>query len=281
MKVVILGSGGMLGSDLVALAPPGITISAFTHAQLDVTNDGSVEHVLAESRPDILVNATAYTQVDRAESEPDLAFAVNARAVGDLAAQCEARGILLVHFSTDYVFDGASARPYREDDPVNPTSVYGASKRAGEDVLRASGAHHLLLRTSWLFGEHGRSFPRTMWDRALAQKPTRVVNDQLGRPTYTKDFARAVWAAIAAGLTGTYHAANEGEASWFDVALRIFSAFGAASCLEPCRTAQYPTPTRRPAYSVLDTGKLQRMGIVLPAWTDALDRFIGLLRQQA
>lgn len=279
MKVVVLGSGGMLGSDLVELAPPGSTITAFTHAQLDVTNAGDVERMLGEARPDIVVNATAYTQVDRAESERDLAFAVNARAVGDLATQCEARGIGIVHFSTDYVFDGASARPYSEDDPVNPTSAYGASKRAGEDALRASGARHLLLRTSWLFGEHGRSFPRTMWERATAQTPTRVVNDQIGRPTYTRDLVVATWAAVESGLTGTYHAANEGQTSWFDVAVRIFRAAGAESFLEPCRSIEYPTPALRPAYSVLDTSKLRDAGIALPAWSDALNRFLGRLRQ--
>ncbi len=279
MKVVVLGSGGMLGSDLVALAPPGIALSAFTHAQLDVANAAEVERMLRESRPDIVVNATAFTQVDRAESERDLAFAVNARAVGDLATQCARRQTRLVHFSTDYVFDGTATRPYREDDPPNPASAYGASKRAGEDALRASGATHLLLRTSWLFGEHGRSFPRTMWQRATAQQATRVVDDQFGRPTYSRDLALATWAAITAGLTGTYHVANEGEASWFDIALRIFRAADASTFLEPCRTTDYPTPARRPPYSVLDTEKLRRAGIALPAWTDALDRFLGRLRQ--
>lgn len=281
MKVVVLGRRGMLGTDLVALAPPTVTVEAFARSEVDVTNDNDVERMLRESAPEIVINATAFTQVDRAEVESEHAFAVNAYAVRDLAMRCARRGIRVVHFSTDYVFDGASTHPYGEDDPTAPVNVYGASKLAGERALRASGASHLLLRTSWLFGENGQSFPRTMWQRAAAHRTTRVVNDQLGRPTYTHDLAQATWAAIAGGLTGTYHAANEGEASWFDVAFRIFGSVGAGDGLQACSTAEYPTQARRPGYSVLGTDKLRREGIMLPTWANALDRFIEVLRGEA
>jgi dTDP-4-dehydrorhamnose reductase len=281
MKVVVLGRRGMLGTDLVALAPPTVTVEAFARSEVDVTSGSDVERMLRESAPDVVINATAFTQVDRAEEDSEHAFAVNANAVRDLATRCATRGIRVVHFSTDYVFDGASTHPYREDDPGAPVNVYGASKLAGEQALRASGASHLLLRTSWLFGGNGQSFPRTMWQRAAAHRATRVVADQRGRPTYTHDLAHATWAAIAAGLTGTYHAANEGNASWFEVALRIFDSVGAGDCLQPCSTAEYPTQARRPGYSVLETDKLRRAGIALPTWANALDRFIDVLRGEA
>ena len=268
----------MLGTDLVALAPSTFTVDSFARNEVDVTNGRDVERMLREAAPDVVINAAAFTQVDRAETEREAAFAVNAVAVGDLAMRCASRGIRVVHFSTDYVFDGASSRQYREDEPVAPVNVYGSSKLAGENAIRASGASHLLLRTSWLFGQSGRSFPRTMWERATTHRATHVVDDQFGKPTYTPDLARATWAAIAGGLTGTYHAANEGQASWFDVALRVFRAAAAEECLQPCGSADYPTQARRPAYSVLDTDKLRRAGITLPPWTEALDRFVDVLR---
>ena len=265
----------MLGRDLSALAPPDAQLRGFPHEALDVTDPIQVQRALGDASPDVVINASGFTQVDRAETQVEQAFAVNAGAVAELAARCAEADALLVHFSTDYVFDGKAARPYREEDATGPLNVYGESKLAGEEALRRSSARFLLLRTSWLFGAGGRSFPRTMLERARAQLPTKVVNDQRGRPTYTHDLARATWSAIAKGLTGTWHAANGGEATWYDVARRVFDRAGAGDRLQPCTSAEYPTPARRPAYSVLDTGKLSAAGVALPDWSDALDRFVG------
>jgi len=190
-----------------------------------------------------------------------------------------ARGVAVLHFSTDYVFAGNAERPYGEMDPTAPLNAYGRSKRIGEVGLSDSGGRPLILRTQWLYGVHGKSFPRTMWDRALQGLPTRVVTDQIGKPTHTADLAAAAWQLVERDARGTYHVANAGEASWFDVASIVFQSLGATSSLTPCVTADYPTPARRPAYSALSTETVARdHGVILPLWTDALERFLGTLK---
>lgn len=273
----------MLGRDLAQLAPAHVEVVPRTRAALDVTATHALAAALDDLRPDLVINASAYTQVDRAESEPDAACLINADAVGELGALAAARGVGVVHFSTDYVFDGAARRPYREDDPTAPLGVYGASKLAGERHLLASQPRALVLRTQWLYGAHGRSFVRTMWERATRGAPARVVNDQRGAPTWTADLAHATWALVARGAAGgVYHAANTGEATWFDVARHIYAAAGCPDAVTPCATADYPTPARRPAYGVLDTAKLARAGVVLRPWPEALDAFIAtVLRAEA
>ena len=193
MRAMILGAGGMLGHDLVSSAPEGVELHALTRAELDITDTASLAARVSDEKPDVILNTAAYTAVDRAEAERDLCFRVNAEAVGELvriAARARAR---VVHFSTDYVFNGKASQPYKEDNPTDPVNAYGGSKLAGEQALRTSGADWLIVRTQWLFGIHGKSFPRTMWERASAGLETRVVNDQTGRPTYSKDLATAVW----------------------------------------------------------------------------------------
>lgn len=301
MRVLLLGAGGMLARDLVAEAPGGIQLATRTSAELDVTDRSGVAGAIAEARPDVIVNAAAFTRVDDAERERERAFQVNGQAPGAIgrAVKRSAGPAIVVHVSTDYVFDGNAARPYREDDPTDPLGVYGASKLAGERALAASGARYLIVRTSWLFGAGGRSFPRTMWERALAGQATTVVNDQTGRPTYTVDLARALWGLLigkrSAGRPGTdpahgallvgggvLHVANTGTATWYDIARRIFEAAGVPELLSPCTTADYPTPARRPAWSVLDTTRYERLaGRSLPSWEDALDRFLAGLRAEA
>jgi dTDP-4-dehydrorhamnose reductase len=268
----------MLGQDLAALAPAAVHLRPYPHGSVDVCDPGQLDRALGDGAPDVVINASGFTQVDVAETQVDQAFAVNARAVGELASRCAQAGALLVHFSTDYVFDGTARRPYRENDPTGPLNVYGRSKLAGEDAMRGRDARFLLLRTSWLFGPAGRSFPRTMLERAQKRLPTKVVSDQRGRPTYTRDLAEATWSAVAKGLTGIWHVANAGEATWYDVARQVFDRAGAADVLEPCTSAEYVTPARRPRYSVLDTSKLAGAGITLPAWSDALDRFLAIVR---
>ena len=282
MRVLLLGAGGMLGRDLVAAAPRGTDVVATDVAQLDIADPAAVERRLIELRPRWVINAAAYTQVDRAESEQEVAMLVNGAAVAALAGACARLGIALVHFSTDYVFDGTSSRPYVEDDATAPLGAYGRSKLLGEVGIRASGAEHLLLRTQWLFGEHGRSFPRTMWERATRGQETKVVDDQWGRPTYTVDLAAAAWRLVAGSARGTLHVTNGGEpATWYDVAHVVFEAAGAKGLLTACGTAEYPTAARRPAYGVLDTSRVEKVaGVGMPDWRDALGRFLEGLRRR-
>lgn len=287
MRVLLLGAGGMLARDLLATKPHGVDLAARTHAETDITDAQAVRIAVQETRPDVIVNCAAYTQVDRAEEEIEVTFAVNAKGPGLVARAALQAGLdpLVVHYSTDYVFDGRSRRPYREGDPPAPTGTYGASKLAGEEALRASGARHLIIRTQWLFGLEGRSFPRTMWERARKRLATRVVNDQVGRPTYTADLARATWHLLA-GQPGAplgerpclLHVANQGQATWYELARHVFAAAGVPELLQPCTTADYPTPAARPAYSVLDTSAYERLtGRSLPHWEDAVERFLAQL----
>ena len=265
----------MLATDLVAHAPAGIEAHPRTQSQLDLREPAQIERALDESRPEWVVNAAAYTAVDRAESERDLAFAVNATAVGSLARACARRGVALVHFGTDYVFPGDGTRPYREDDAVAPVNAYGQSKLAGERAIAESGVRAIVIRTQWLFGAAGKSFPRTMWERASRGERTRVVDDQRGRPTYTVDLAAVTWELVAREALGVFHAANQGAVTWFELAAHVFERAGARDLLSPCSTTDYPTPARRPAFSVLDTSKLERtIGHALPPWTSAVDRFL-------
>lgn len=277
MRALILGAGGMLGHDLIHTAPP-VDLQPLTRQQLDVTDPVTLARRVRELRPDIILNAAAYTAVDRAEAEREQAFRVNAEAVGQLGGIAAGAGARVVHFSTDYVFDGTATRPYREDSPTDPVNAYGASKLAGEEALQRSGADWLMVRTQWLFGVTGKSFPRTMWERARAEFATKVVTDQTGRPTYSPNLATAVWQLIERGASGVIHIANDGEATWFDVAARVFERAGRPELLTACSTADFPTPARRPTYSVLDTTRLAEQLGDLPPWPDAVDRFLEDLR---
>ena len=276
MRVIVLGAGGMLGHDLVATAPPEVKLFPFPRAELDITKHDAMAATLADVRPDVVINAAAYTLVDRAESEPQEAVRVNAAAVGALGRMARQVGARVIHFSTDYVFDGTATEPYTEERLRHPINAYGMSKLAGEKDLRASGAECLIVRTQWLFGVHGRSFPKTMWERARAGRATKVVRDQTGRPTYAPDLAAAVWTLLRRGKCGVMHVANQGEATWFDVAAHVFARAGKPDLLTACVTADYPTPARRPRYSVLDTARAeQALGGPLPTWEDAIDRFLA------
>ncbi|MCH8993321.1 MAG: dTDP-4-dehydrorhamnose reductase, partial [Acidobacteria bacterium] len=196
MRVLLLGAGGMLARDLIREAPGGHDIVGRDIDDFDITDPDAVDDAVREIRPDLIVNAAAYTNVDGAESESDLAFAVNGDALGFIGNAAKALGVPVIHYSTDYVFDGSSREPYGEDESTSPMGVYGASKLQGEQRLAESGAASLIIRTQWLFGIAGPSFPRTMWKRATSGEATRVVDDQTGRPTYTVDLARATWGSL-------------------------------------------------------------------------------------
>ena len=266
----------MLATDLLATSPSVVEIDGRDLPELDITDAAALEAAVEEAKPQWIINCAAYTAVDRAEQETAVATAVNGTALGTIGRIARQRGIRVAHISTDYVFDGMSVTPYREDDPVSPVNTYGATKLEGERQLIASGAEYLLVRTQWLYGRSGKSFPRTMLDRARAGQTTRVVSDQTGRLTNTVDLANGIWKLIAFGHLGVFHAANEGVVTWYDVARRVFERCGTPDAVSPCTTAEYPTPARRPRYSVLDTTKLeQALGSGLPRWDVTLDNFLA------
>ena len=290
MRVLLFGAGGMLARDLVSHTPPSIEVVPHPRSATDVTSEQQVAAALRDARPDLVINCAAYTNVDRAESESAVAFAVNGEgpAIIGRAVERWSRETRVVHYSTDYVFNGRSTLPYGEEDGPDPLGAYGASKLAGERALAASGARYLIIRTQWLFGLTGRSFPRTMWDRARAGQATRVVNDQRGRPTYTVDLARSTWLLFTGEASRErirpvtiLHVANAGSATWYDVASRVFEAAAAGRALTACGTADYPSPAPRPVHSVLDTTRFESVsGDQLPSWQDAVDRFLDQLRAE-
>jgi dTDP-4-dehydrorhamnose reductase len=276
MRAMLLGAGGMLGHDLAATVPSAVTLLTYSKAQLDITDAEALAATVATVKPDVIINAAAYTAVDRAETERDLAFRVNAEAVATLGRIARSNGARVIHFSTDYVFDGEATEPYTEESPTNPVNMYGASKLAGEHALRQSEADALIIRTQWLFGVHGKSFPRTMRDRALARVPSKVVSDQVGRPTHSRDVARATWHLEARKEVGVIHVTNDGTATWYDVAKRVYAACHAPTLVQACSTAEFPRPARRPASSILATERLAGvLGESLPPWEDALAQFLA------
>lgn len=280
-RTIVLGAGGMLATSLADLVQRrGLSNEwAFlTQDDLDITIDSRVEAVVRESKPNWVINASGYTNVDGAESDAAAAHRLNGDAVGSLARACRQHGSLLVHYSTDYVFDGSAHRPWREDDPTGPINEYGRSKFAGERAVVESGCEHLLIRSSWLYAAHGRNFVRTILGRLRSAGKVRVIDDQRGRPTCCDDLAEFTLALIDSPLRGTIHAANDGEASWceFACAIRDFGAPDAT--VEPCRTEDFPTPARRPRYSTLDLTRLQHaLGRPPRHWREALREVIGQL----
>ena len=285
MKLLLLGGNGQVGRELRrSLAPLGELVVATREggagdAAADLDAPESLAALVAGSAPDVVVNAAAYTAVDQAETDREAAFRVNAEAPAALARACAGRGALLVHYSTDYVFDGNATRPYREDDPTAPLGVYGKSKLAGEAAIRDSGARHAILRTAWVYAVHGRNFLRTMLRLAGERDALRVVADQVGAPTPASWIADATAAMLRRGIdgAGTWHVVADGETSWHGFASAIMREAVAAGLLArapsvlPIGTADYPTPARRPAYSVLDTARLQRdFGLRPPDWETGL-----------
>jgi len=291
VKLLVLGAGGQVGYELVrALAPVGEVVSATRDdagtLRVDLANAGSLATALDAARADVIVNAAAYTAVDRAEDEPERADRVNHRAVAEIGAWAKRNGRRVVHYSTDYVFDGSSKRPYRENDATSPLGAYGRSKLAGEDALRASGARHLIVRTAWVYAARGNNFLRTMLRLAGERDELRVVADQTGAPTPAALVADASAAMLRqwlddgekAGRDGTYHLVSAGRCSWFEFAEAIVDGAADRGVIErrprvvPIATAEYPTRARRPVYSVLDTSKATAVfGLQLPDWRAGLE----------
>jgi dTDP-4-dehydrorhamnose reductase len=275
LRTVVVGSRGQLGRELVALLGPEVAWAG-DRAELDVTDAEAVSALVARERPDVVFNATAYNRVDAAETEPAAAFAVNAFAPHFLARAAREAGALLVHYSTDYVFDGTAARPYREDDLPRPLGVYGTSKLAGEHLVAAAGSEHLVVRTSGVFGrggseQKGGSFVERIVAQAQAGQPLRVVADQVFAPTFAADLAAASIALLRAGGRGLFHVTNAGCCSWHDLAVGALLAAGLDVPVERISTDSLRLPARRPAYSVLDGSRYLERGLPpLRPWQAAL-----------
>ena len=258
MRALVTGAGGQLGRALRAAAPAGVEAVGRDRVGLDIGDPAAVAAALDEVRPDAIINAAAYTAVDMAESNVADAERINADAPALLGREAAVRGIRLVHVSTDFVFDGARSSPYPPDAPVAPTGVYGASKLAGEQKLLAANPHALTVRTSWVYAATGKNFLVTMLRVMKERGHVRVVADQIGTPTHAAGLARALWAMAATDAEGVVHYADAGAASWYVFAVAIAEEGAAAGLLptsvtvEPITTAEYPTPARRPFYSVLD-----------------------------
>lgn len=304
MNILLLGANGQVGHALLdPLKSLGTVLAATRNGalangpaclQVDLADAGSLQRVLEASAPQIIVNAAAYTAVDQAEDEAELADAINHRALAIIGEWAVMHGASVVHYSTDYVFDGKAEHPWREEDGNAPLGIYGRSKRDGEDALRASGALHLILRTAWVYAAHGRNFLNTMLRLAAERDELRVVNDQVGSPTpahWIAEFTAAIllrWMQMneqgREQVSGTYHLTASQHCSWFEFAQAILREAQAAGLTErtprmvPIGSAEFPTRARRPAFSVLDNAKLERtFGLRMRTWHEGLKEVIGQL----
>lgn len=275
MRILLTGRNGQVGWELQRTLAPLGELVAFDRRGLDLADAGQIAARLRETRPEVIVNAAAYTGVDRAESEREAAFAVNAVAPGILAQEAKRAGALLVHYSTDYVFDGTKTTPYVEDDVPNPINVYGASKLAGERAIAASGCRHLILRTSWVYGPRGSNFMLTMLRLARERPELRVVDDQVGAPTSSLAIARATAQLLRPKAGGLYHLSAAGETTWCGFARAILARAGIATPVRAIRTEDYPTPAKRPRNSRLDCSRLRAdFGVSLAPWEEQLPEVI-------
>ena len=280
MRVIITGAAGMLGSDLRATA--GLSgaevIGADLHScelELDITDAGSVLATWRRVRPDVVIHCAAYTNVDAAETHEHDAYRVNAVGAWCTAAACRDVGAAICYISTDFVFDGTKRTPYHEFDHPAPLNVYGASKLAGEQAVATHCSRHWIVRTAWLYGVAGRCFPATVLRRARAGEPLRVVADQTGSPTYTRDLAEAIWTLVSTAPYGVYHRTNSGEAAWADLAEQTLEYAGIDATVTRIGSGDWPSPVRRPAYSVLSSLSSAAAGLSpLRDWRDALRDFV-------
>ena len=287
MRVLVTGAGGQVASALVKLAPAGTEVRALGHRELDIADRDAVMRVVHEVSPAAVVNAAAYTAVDKAEGERDQAFRVNAEGAGHVAAAARACGARCIHISTDFVFDGKATQPYKPDAPVAPLGVYGETKLEGERrVMEKSHGEALVLRTAWVYAARGQNFVRTMLRLMGERGSVKVVRDQRGSPTWASSVAEALWRAVQApGFRGIHHWTDAGVASWYDFAQAIAEDGLAAGVLGrkaevlPITTAEYPTPARRPAYSVLDRSSTeQALGLRPAPWRENLKKMLGELK---
>lgn len=287
-RIMITGATGQLGKALYRCLGNNnqyeLILTGFSHADghisvLDITDQAAVDKFIDERKPDIIINCAAMTAVDLCESEQDRAFRLNALSTKYIAMAAERNGSKLIHISTDYVFDGNAKRPYTEEDTPNPISIYGKSKLAGEEYVRKLCTKYFIVRVAWLYGE-GKNFVKTMLNLAATGKKIRVVNDQFGTPTYALEVAKAIVYLMETDAYGIYHATCEGITSWYEFALAIFREAGIKVEVEPIPSSEYPTPARRPAYSVLDNKALrERHAYIMPDWKEALHEYMKEIKQ--
>lgn len=291
-RILIFGRSGQVAQELARISwPRSIEVTLLGRAECDLAQPGAAGKAIAARRPDIIINAAAYTAVDLAETEPDAARRLNADAPGEIARAAAAEDAKLIHLSTDYVFNGSGSAPWRETDSCGPLSIYGSTKRGGEEAIRASLPEHVIIRTSWVFSPHGANFVKTMLRLGRTRDEVAIVGDQVGAPTAASDIAQAI-ARIADGLRegmrafGTYHYAGAPDTSWHGFAQAIFAravlhGLRAPPIVREITTAEYPTPARRPLNSRLDCGAIVRdWGIGRPSWEVALDSCIAILTNE-
>src|SRR5665648_188718 len=275
MKILVVGSNGQLGKEIAKQFQSKHELELYDIPALDITDYVSVVSLISDTKPAVVINAAAYTNVERAEEDVDNAYRVNALGAHNLALACHKSGGKLVHISTDYVFDGTATLPYEEFDPTNPLSVYGKSKLWGEKLVEQGGGEYYILRTSWLYGD-GPNFVRTMLKLAEQRDHLTVVADQYGTPTYTKDLVWAIERLIQTEFYGLYHASNQGSCTWCDLARKIFELAGKSVRVVPVSTAEYAViKAKRPQYSVLANKMLKLRGMdVMRPWEEALQDYI-------
>jgi dTDP-4-dehydrorhamnose reductase len=277
MKILILGYKGMLGNDLVLRLIGSHDVIGRDIEDFDIASADACEHIISDAEPDVVINAAAYTDVDGCESNRELCFSVNAEGVKNIAVICKDRGIKVVHFSTDYVFNGKKGTPYLEDDLCDPINVYGLSKLAGERYLQQYSENYLLIRSSWLYGRNGKNFVRTIVEKARTEKTLKVVDDQVGSPTFTWDLARAVQLLVEGQYNGIFHITNRGHCSWYEFAQKIVK-FSSANdvAVHPIKSDALARPANRPSYSVLGCRKfIESTGKTMRYWQVALGDFIS------
>jgi dTDP-4-dehydrorhamnose reductase len=275
MKVFITGADGMLGHDIIRVLDGKHQLIPTTIADLDICDSHTTASMLAFHHPDCVINCAAYTNVDGCETDIDNAFAVNGEGVKNLACACRQAGAKLLHISTDYVFDGTGNRPYRENDAVNPLSIYGKSKLAGERFVQEILDDYAIIRTEWLYGRNGRHFVGRILELAGERDTLEVVDDQSGTPTGTADLALAIEALLAAPSRGIYHVTNAGSCSWYVFAKTILAIAGSRTRVLPITSERLARPARRPAYSVLDCSKfIKETGHILLPWEKALEKYM-------
>jgi dTDP-4-dehydrorhamnose reductase len=274
MRVTIFGASGLLGREL-ARELRGETLTALSSKDADLRDSTRIGAVVRVSRPDWILLAAAYTDVDGCERNPSLAFAVNSDGAANVAAAASEAGAKLLFLSTDYVFDGARRSPYEVEDPRHPINVYGESKARAEERLLQILPEVCIVRTSWLFGPGGKCFPATILKLAATRPEISVVNDQRGSPTFTRDLASALGRLCRASASGIVHVTNSGDCTWYDFAAEIVRASALPTVVKPVTSAEFPRPAGRPAYSVLSPESLHAFNIRLPHWKDALSRYLA------
>lgn len=276
MKILVFGASGQLGRKITETAPAWAEVVSLSHVELDINSKDSLSEAFKKHRPNIVINCAAYTMVDKAEMESLEAFEINRDAVDLISKFCLAHNTFLVHYSTDYVFSGTQSSPYVESSPLSPMSIYGNSKAEGELKIQESGCFYAIIRTSWLYGEEGKNFLNTIAQKLVANSTVRVVADQIGSPTYVGDLADSTWKLVSDSqnlkIKEVFHFSNEGVASWYDFAFEIGILTGRPELVLPIRSEEYPTPARRPAYSVFDKTKIKtKLGISIRHWRIALN----------